>query len=335
MTSVRRVLFGLFILASIIALGAIGYAFIEGWSFFDSLYMTVITITTVGYNEIHPLSTGGRLFSIFLIVGGVGGALYTLTGIIQYMAEGSIITNWGRRRMKNRIAQLKEHFIICGFGRVGEEVASIFKEEDVPFIVIDNRPECIAHAEQAGYLFLEGDATHDEVLKEAGIEHARGLVASLGSDADNTYITLSARGLYPSLFITVRASEAEAETKLKRAGADRIVSVTSIGARRMAMLALRPAVTDFLDTISRRRGPELQLENVVVEKDSTLAGLSVADVRQCSKSNVLALTRKTGRILANPSGEEKIDVGDSLIIMGTNEQLTSLEAVCAGVLADE
>jgi voltage-gated potassium channel len=335
MTSVRRVLFGLFILASIIALGAIGYAFIEGWSFFDSLYMTVITITTVGYNEIHPLSTGGRLFSIFLIVGGVGGALYTLTGIIQYMAEGSIITNWGRRRMKNRIAQLKEHFIICGFGRVGEEVASIFKEEDVPFIVIDNRPECIARAEQAGYLSLEGDATHDDVLKEAGIEHARGLVASLGSDADNTYITLSARGLYPSLFITVRASEAKAETKLKRAGADRIVSVTSIGARRMAMLALRPAVTDFLDTISRRRGPELQLENVVVEKDSTLAGLSVADVRQCSRSNVLALTRKTGRILANPSGEEKIDVGDSLIIMGTNEQLTSLEAVCAGVLADE
>jgi len=335
MTSVRRVLFGLFILASIIALGAIGYAFIEGWSFFDSLYMTVITITTVGYNEIHPLSTGGRLFSIFLIVGGVGGALYTLTGIIQYMAEGSIITNWGRRRMKNRIAQLKEHFIICGFGRVGEEVASIFKEEDVPFIVIDNRPECIARAEQAGYLSLEGDATHDDVLKEAGIEHARGLVASLGSDADNTYITLSARGLYPSLFITVRASEAKAETKLKRAGADRIVSVTSIGARRMAMLALRPAVTDFLDTISRRRGPELQLENVVVEKDSTLAGLTVADVRQCSRSNVLALTRKTGRILANPSGEEKIDVGDSLIIMGTNEQLTSLEAVCAGVLADE
>jgi voltage-gated potassium channel len=335
MTSVRMVLFGLFILASIIVLGVIGYAFIEGWSFFDSLYMTVITITTVGYNEIHPLSTSGRLFSIFLIVGGVGGALYTLTGIIQYMAEGNIIAIWGRRRMKNRIAQLKEHFIICGFGRVGEEVANIFKEEDVPFVVIDNRPECMARADQAGYLFLEGDATHDDVLKEGGIEHARGLVAVLGSDADNTYITLSARGLYPSLFITARASDAEAETKMKRAGADRIVSPTSIGARRMAMLALRPAVTDFLDTISRRRGPELQLENVVVDKDSTLAGLTVADVRRCSRSNVLALTRKTGRILANPSGEEKIDVGDSLIIMGTNEQLTSLEAVCAGVLTDE
>jgi len=329
------VLFGLSTLASIIVLGVIGYAFIEGWSFFDSLYMTVITITTVGYNELHPLSTAGRLFSIFLIVGGVGGALYTLTGIIQYMAEGNIIAIWGRRRMKNKIAQLKEHFIICGFGRVGEEVANIFKEEDAPFIVIDNRPECIARAEQAGHLFLEGDATHDDVLKETGIELARGLVAVLGSDADNTYITLSARGLYPSLFITARASDAEAETKLKRAGADRIVSVTSIGARRMAMLALRPAVTDFLDTISRRRGPELQLENVEVTKDSTLAGLTVADVRQCSRSNVLALNRKTGRILANPSGEEKIDVGDSLIIMGTNEQLTSLEAVCAGVLTDE
>jgi voltage-gated potassium channel len=335
MTSIRRVIFGLCTLASIILLGAIGYAFIEGWSFFDSLYMTIITITTVGYNEIHPLSTSGRLFSIFLIVGGVGGALYTLTGVIQYMAEGNIIATWGRRRMNNRIAQLKGHFIICGFGRIGEEIASIFKEEDVPLIVIDNKPECIARAEQAGYLYLQGDATDDDVLKEAGIERARGLVAALGSDADNTYITLSARGLYPTLFITARASAAEAETKLKRAGADRIVSPSSIGARRMAMLALRPAVSDFLDTVSRRRGPELQLENVVVTEDSTLAGLTIADVRQCSRANVLALTKKTGRLLANPSGDEKIDIGDSLIIMGTSEQLTSLEAVCAGALTDE
>ncbi|MFC2012018.1 potassium channel family protein [Chloroflexota bacterium] len=335
MTSVRTVLFGLFILASIIVLGAIGYIFIEGWSFFDSLYMTIITISTVGYSEIHPLSTGGRLFSIFLIVGGVGGALYTLTGIIQYMAEGNIVATWGRRRMRNKIQQLKNHFILCGYGRVGEEVANIFKEEDTPFVIIDNRSDCLARAEQAGYLYMEGDATSDEVLKEAGIENARGLVAALGTDAENTYVTLSARGLYPTLFITARASDAEAETKLKRAGANRIVSPNNIGARRMAMLALRPAVTDFIDTVTRRRGPELQLENVVVTSDSTLAGLTVDDVRQCSRSNVLAFTKKTGRLLANPSGDEKIDVGDSLIIMGTSEQLTSLEAVCEGVLTDE
>jgi len=335
MDSARRVLWGIVALLAVIVVGTIGYAFIEGWSFFDSLYMTVITITTVGYNEIHPLSNGGRLFTGFLIIGGVGGALYTLTGIIQYMAEGNIIANWGRRRMKNRIAQLKAHFILCGFGRVGEEIANTFKEEDVPFVVIDNRPECIARAEQAGYLYLQGDATSDDVLKEAGIENARGLVAALGTDVDNTYITLSGRGLYPTLFITARASDAEAEAKLKRAGADRIVSPNSIGARRMAMLALRPAVVDFLDTISRRRGPELQMENVAIGNNSSLAGQTVEEVRRCSKANVLAINKKSGRLLANPSGEEKITAGDSLIIMGTSEQLTALEAICEGVESNE
>ena len=237
--------------------------------------------------------------------------------------------------MKNKIAQLKRHFILCGFGRVGEQIANIFKEEDVPFVVIDNRPECIARAEQAGYLYLQGDATSDEVLKEAGIEHARGLVAALGTDVDNTYITLSARGLYPSLFITARASDAEAGIKLKRAGADRIVSPNSIGARRMAMLALRPAVVDFIDTITRRRGPELQLENVTISNSSSLDDQTVDEVRRCSQATVLAINRKSGRLLANPSGEEKISAGDSLIIMGTSEQLTSLEAICEGVKSNE
>ena len=235
--------------------------------------------------------------------------------------------------MKNKISKLKGHFILCGYGRVGEEIANIFKEEDTPFVVIDNRPECIARAEQAGHLVLEGDATSDEVLKEAGIEHARGLVAALGTDVDNTYITLSARGLYPGLFITARASDAEAENKMRRAGANRIVSPNAIGARRMAMLSLRPAVVDFLDTITRRRGPELQMENVAIGEDSALNGQTVDDVRHCSKATVMALSKKTGRFIANPSGEEKVTAGDSLILMGTSDQLNSLEAICEGVLA--
>ena len=326
----RRVIWGVIALVIIIIIGVIGYVVIERWSFFDSLYMAVITITTVGYNEVHTLTTAGRAFSIFLIISGVGGAIYTLTGIIQYIIEGNIGITWGRRRMKSRIAQLKGHFILCGFDRVGEEIANTFKEEDVPFVVIDNRPEFIARAEQAGYIFLQGDATSDEALKEAGIERARGLVAAMGDDVDNTYITLSARGLYPTLFITAQASYAEAETKLKRAGADRIVSPYTIGARRMAMLALRPAVVDFLDTISRRRGPELQMENVAIGSDSTLNGQTVEDIRSCSKAIVLAVNKKTGRLLANPSGEEKLVAGDSLIIMGTSEQLKTLEAICEG-----
>jgi voltage-gated potassium channel len=336
MNSVRKVIVGVISLFAIIIIGVIGYSLIEGWNPFDSLYMTAMTITTVGYSELHPpLSTGGRVFSIFLMFGGVGAALYTLTGVIQYIIEGNIGTTWWRRRMKNKISKLEGHFILCGFGRVGEEIAHIFKEEDMPLVVIDNRPECVTRAEQAGFLVIEGDATSDEVLKEAGVERARGLVAALGTDVDNTYITLSARGLYPELFITARASDAEAEKKLKRAGANRIVSPNSIGARRMAMLALRPAVVDFLDTVTRRRGPELQMENVAVQEDSFLNGQTIDDVWHCSKATVLAMSKKTGRFIANPSGDEKIVAGDSLIIMGTSEQLMSLEAICEGVAFNE
>lgn len=331
MNSVRRVVWGVISLMGIVVLGVIGYTIIEGWSFLDSLYMTVIAITTVGFNEVHPLSTGGRVFSIFLIVGGVGGALYTLTGIIQYFVEGNVLAVWEKRRMNKKISELKNHFILCGFGRVGEEIATIFSEENVPIVIIDNRDSCIERAKESGYLFIEGDATSDEVLKEAGIEHARGLIASLGTDVDNTYVTLSARGLFPTLFITARASDREAEKKLRRAGANRIVSPTSIGARRMAMLSLRPAVTEFIDTVTRRRGPELQLENVVVSDKSSFAGLTIDDVRKSSRANILALHKKTGRIIANPSSEEKIDIADSLIIMGTSEQLGALEAICEGV----
>ncbi|MFC2038801.1 potassium channel family protein [Chloroflexota bacterium] len=335
MDSAKKVILGIISLVAIVFIGVIGYTIIEGWSLFDSLYMTAMTVTTVGYEELYPLSTGGRIFSIFLMFGGVGGALYTLTGVIQYFIEGNIESTWWSRRMKNKINGLKGHFILCGYGRVGEEIANIFKEEEAPFVVIDNRPDCITRANEHGYLYLEGDATSDEILKEAGVERARGLVAALGTDVDNTYITLSARGLYPSLFITARASDSEAGTKLKRAGADRIVSPNNIGARRMAMLALRPAVVDFLDTISRRRGPELQMENVAILKESPLNGQTVNDVRQCSKATVLALSKSTGKFVANPPPEEKITAGDSLIIMGTSDQLHSLEAICEGVLSDE
>lgn len=335
MEQTKKLVIGGTILLVIIAAGIVGYTFIEGWSFLDSLFMTITTITTVGYSEVHPLSTGGRIFSIFLILGGMGGAFYALFGIIEFIVEGQFGITVRRRRMVNKIAKLKEHFILCGFGRVGEEISSTFKEEDVPFVIIDNRPECTARAEELEYLFLQGDATSDEILKEAGIERARGLVAALGNDVDNTYITLSARGLRSDLFITARASDSESEKKLKRAGANRIVSPNSIGARRIAMLALRPAVVDFLDTISRRRGPELQMENVAINEKSSLAGQTVNDIRHCSKAVVLAINKKTGRLLANPSEDEKVVAGDSIIIMGTREQLTSLEAICEGVQSIE
>ena len=328
MGSARRLLWVIIALAIIIVTGVIGYMLIEGWSFLDALYMTITTITTVGYREVHPLSDGGRVFSMLLIVGGVGGALYTLTAVVAYVVEGEFGTTLGRRQMKNRIAKLKEHFILCGYGRVGQEIARVFAEEGVPFVVIDKDQNNAADAEKDGCLYLMADATNDEVLKEAGIERARGLVVAVGSDADSTYITLSARQLCPDLFIEARTSSGEAEVKLKKAGADRIISPYSIGARRMAMLALRPAVVDFIDTVTYRKGQELQMENIAVNDSSSLVGITIREARQRSQATILAISRKDGRLLANPPEEETVGAGDILIAMGTREQLASLEEIC-------
>jgi voltage-gated potassium channel len=232
--------------------------------------------------------------------------------------------------MKARIAALKDHFLLCGYGRVGEEIARTFADEGVPFVVVDSRPENIASAEEQGYLTILGDATSDRILTEAGIERARGLVAAVGSDADNTYITLSAHGLRPDLFIEARAGDQEAEIKLKRAGATRVVSPNNIGARRMALLALRPGVVDFIDTICFHQGQELQMENMVIPEGSAIIGLSVDEVRQHSKANILLIDHRSGKLIANPANEEKIETGDRLILVGSTEQLAALESLCAG-----
>ena len=330
MNSARRVLWGVCALTATIAVGVGGYMAIEGWPFLDSLYMTITTITTVGYREVNPLSDGGRIFTLFLIIVGVGGAFYTLTGIIQYIIEGNLGTTWGRRRMQNRINQLKGHFILCGFGRVGEEIARTFKEEGISFVIIENRPDCIARLENYDYLFLRGDATRDEALKEAGIERARGLVAAVGTDSDNTYITLSARGLQPTLFIEARASDEEAEKKLARAGANRVVSPTSIGARRMAMLALRPTVVDFIDTVTYHRGREMQLENVDVNQNSLLVNLTIKEAHRQTGITTLAIKKKNGQLVPNPADEETEEDGDQLIVIGTKERLEGLEKALEG-----
>jgi len=324
----RRLLWGICALVIIIIAGVIGYIVIEGWSFIDALYMTIVTITTVGYAEVHPLSVGGRIFSIFLIVGGVSGALYTVSAIVGYVIEGHLGTTLGRRRMERNIAKLREHFILCGYGRVGQEIARIFTEEGVPFVVIDKDRDSIAAAEKEGYLYVLADATDDEGLKEAGIERARGLVVAAGNDADNVYITLSARETRPDLFIEARASSNTAGAKLKRAGANRIIAPYSLGARRMAQLALRPTVVDFIDTVIYRRGRELQMENIVVGSNSALAGLTVEETRHRTKAAILAISKKDGKLLANPQGEETIESGDRLITLGTKKQLAALEEIC-------
>ncbi len=321
----RRVLLGVFWLAAVVIVGVVGYQVIEGWNFLDAIYMTVTTITTVGYREVHELSDAGRIFSIFLMFGGVGGAFYALSGIVGYIVEGNIGTVWERRKMKNKIKGLKGHFILCGYGRVGEEIARTFKEEDAPFIVIDNRPECIGLLEKTDYIYIDGDATRDDILKLAGIERARGLIAAVGTDTDNTYITLSARGLRPDIYIEARASTIEAVTKLERAGADRVILPHAIGGNRMAMLALRPAVVDFIDKVVYSRGREMQLEAVDIKDESRVKGLKIKDIQGKTSVTALALQKQGRALIPNPASDVVVEAGDQLIVIGTRPQLISLE----------
>ena len=327
MSPSRRVLWGACGLFVIVVIGVVGYVTIEGWDFLDSLYMTIIAITTVGFTEVRPLTDGGQVFTIFLVIGGVGGALYAITSIVQYIVEGNIGSVWGRRRMKTKIGNLSGHYILCGFGRVGEEIARTFKAEGMPFIIIDNRPECITRLAQTEYLYLDGDATRDEVLREAGVERARGLVAAVGTDADNTYITLSARGLCPDLFIEARASNEEALAKMKRAGASRAILPEAIAGHRMAMLALRPQVVDFIDTVAYGHGQQMQLENVDVGGDSLLVGMTVRTARDETGITTLAIRRRSGKLITNLAHEEVIEDGDQLIVIGTRRRLAALEEV--------
>jgi len=321
----RKLLVAIYALVIIISLGIIGYMAIEHWPFLDALYMTIITITTVGYGEVHPLSRGGELFSIFLMVGGVGGGLYTLSLLVEYMVEGQLGITMGRRRMKTEIDKLKDHFILCGYGRVGREIARTFNEEGVPFVVIDNAENTLAQAGADGFLYINGDATSDDILKEAKIGKARGLVAAVGSDVDNTYITLSARELRPDLFITARVSSPDHAVKLERAGADRVVSPDSIGARRMAMLSLRPAVVDFIDRVAYRPGREMMLESIDINEKSPLSSLTMAAAHRDFGITVLAMRTKDGKLVPNPADDRPVEVGDRLIIIGTKKKLAELE----------
>ena len=285
-----------------------------------------LTISTVGYEEVHDLSATGRIFNVILIVGGVGVMLYTLTTIVQYLTEGQFANTLGRRRMKERISKLRGHVILCGYGQVGREVARVFEREGTGFVVVELDGQALADAADAGCLCLQGNATSDEILKEAGIQQARALVAALGSDADNLYTTLSARELRPDLYIVARALVEESESKLKRAGADRTMSPYRIGGRRMAMLTLRPLVVDFVDTTMHSRGRELVLENIKVSSGSPVEGMTIKEGRECcGGAAILAVRKKDDTLLTNPSEDTNLELDDELVVIGTHEQLRTLE----------
>jgi voltage-gated potassium channel len=306
-------------------MGTVGYVLLEQFSFLDAVYMTIITISTVGFKEVRDLSSDGKIFTMGLIVVGTGTMFYALGSAAQYIIEGQLGGILGRRRMKEEIARLKDHIIICGYGKVGREVARVFDAEDVKFVIIESNHEAFESATEDGFLSIHGDATNDDVLKQSGLQNARALVTALATDADNLYVTLSAKGLRSDIFVVARVYSEESEHKLRRAGADRTMSPYRIGGRRLAMLTLHPTVVDFLDTTSSRAG-QFAFEDVEIRPDSSVAGQTFGEwLKQCGGAQILAVKKKDGQLLTNPPPETRIEVGDELVVVGTPEQLRSID----------
>jgi voltage-gated potassium channel len=323
----RRLLPALVLLFIIGAVGMSGYALIEGWSLLDSAYMVVITIFTIGFQEVFPLSAAGKIFTMLIAVSGVGTAVYAAGRAVEIIVEGEMSGYQKRKRMDKKIREMKQHYIICGYGRVGHQVAQAFERSKVSYVVIDTKSETTAELEPRGIPQITGDATSDDVLLEAGIKTAQGLVACSDSDVDNVYVTLSSRALNPNLRIVARAGIRDTEKKLIMAGADRVISPYFIAGMRMAALATRPVTSDFLDLVTHGGQVEFSLHEMAVSEGSPLLGKSLeeADIRGVSGALVLAIRKADGSFDLQPKASSKIEQGSILVVLGTREQIEVLE----------
>jgi len=318
------------LLVLVMAIGTAGYHYIEGWPWFDGFYMVITTLTTIGYQEVHPLSHTGRVFNVFIIVAGVSLLLLGVGLLSQALLEFELQSFFGRRRMEREISRLDGHFIICGMGRVGRKVARELARKPAPFVLIDNSETKRQRFANENWPVIAGDATLEATLREARIEHARGLIAATTTDATNLYIVLTARGLNPHLKIIARASEDAAEKHLLTAGADSVVSPYSFAGQRIAQSLLRPHVVTFLDTATTHLGMDLEIGEIHITPDSTFAGktLETSRIRQERGVIVLAIKRRED-MRFNPAPDERIEPGDCLIAMGEPAQLRELEHTAA------
>lgn len=314
--------------------GTLGFVLIANYSPFDAFYMTVITIATVGYFEVHALSTAGRVFNIFLILFGVSIMFYAVGVVTQTALETSFSDLFQKRRAKKMIDSLKDHFILCGFGRVGRGAAAELQRTGVPFLVMDRNEERVERAIKAGMLAVHADSTRDEMLIEAGVKRARGLVAALSSDADNLFLILSAKGLNPHLAVSARVAEEASEAKMRRAGADAVFMPYAITGYRLAQSILRPHVYEFLDITASTSnlGLEIGIEQVLISDGSSMATRSLRDLqlRRDLGVIVLAIRRANGQMEFNPAADAVVDQGDHLIVMGKNEDVRKLEELIRG-----
>jgi voltage-gated potassium channel len=326
----KHFLLSLTAIGAVLAAGATGYTLIEGWTAFDAVYMTATTMSTVGYGETHPLSPAGRVFTLFLIAFGMLAIAGMVAAGSKLILEGQLNEIVGRRKVEREIARLKNHYIVCGYGRMGRIICQEFARKGIPFVVIEKNHE-VSRDIEAGILVITGDDSRDEVLLTAGIQRAKGLVSVVSSDAANVYITLTARELAPDIYIVARSGEEGSEKKLLRAGADRVVSPYTIGGGRIAQAILRPAVVDFIELVTRSEHMDLQMEEVEIRGESSLCNVTLPpSIRQKLNIIVVAIKKAGGHMVFNPSSSSVLDQGDRLIVLGGMDNLARLEEIAQG-----
>lgn len=314
-------------LVVIVGGGTTGYMLVEDWSAWDAFYMTVTTVTTVGFREVRELSRPGQIFTVILIIAGVGGALYTLNVLVRLTLEGELTGALAQRRMRRRMARMQDHIILCGFGRVGEAIAATLTQRNQHFVVIEQDQRAVALVAAAGYQFVQGDATRDETLQEGGIDRARCLITALNSDADNSWVILSARALNPKLWIVARADHPGSEGKLRQAGANRVVAPASIAGGHMALAAVQPLLLDYTETLVRSHGQDLTLAQLTVEPGAALDGLALTEAIAAHPSvTVLGVRRADGELLVKPEPSVVLLAGDQLIVLGRMDDLAGISA---------
>ncbi|HTT64461.1 MAG TPA: potassium channel protein [Bryobacteraceae bacterium] len=323
----RRLAFIASLIVFTLVMGTVGFTVVEHYPVFDAFYMTLITVSTVGYAEVHPLSHAGRVFNSFLIFFGVTTMFFAIGIMTQSLIELELGEYFEKRRTKRMIEKLENHFIICGYGRVGRNAAHELKRSGVPFVVVDRNPERVENAMIAGMLAVEADSTRDETLRSVGVTRARGLICALSTDADNLFVILSAKNLNPQLRIATRAGEEEAEEKLRRAGAGAVFTPYSTAGYRLAQAVLRPHVFQFFDVATRNMGLDVNIEQVRVTEGSEFASRSLGQtqIRRDVGVIVLAIRKADGQMLFNPPAETIISAGDHLIVMGEPRSLQRLE----------